>query len=70
MKRKLIGNVTPKCGYCIFGRLAPDEKSVLCEKKGILDKDDSCKKFNYDPLKRIPQKAPVMQKFTKEDFEL
>lgn len=70
MKNKILGDVTPKCEYCKFGKLAADGKSVLCPKKGILDKEECCKKFAYDPLKRVPQKAPELTEFKKEDFEL
>ncbi len=71
MKRKIIGNVEAKCIYCKNGTLAADGKKVLCTKVGILDIDDSCKKFSYDPLKRVPSKpAPALTGFSPEDFEL
>ena len=70
MKRKIIGNVEPKCEYCVHGKLTPDKNNILCEKKGVLDKDDYCKKFIYDALKRVPVSALPVQKFSKEDFEL
>lgn len=70
MKKKIIGNVEPKCEYCKFGIEGADKKSILCPKKGVLDKDDHCKKFEYDPLKRVPRKAPTLMEFSEEDFEL
>ena len=71
MKRKIIGNVEPKCIYCKNGTLTADGKKILCTKVGILDTDACCKKFRYDPLKRVPEKpAPVLSGFTPEDFEL
>lgn len=69
MKRKLTGDVTPKCEYCKHGRPSA-ENTILCNKKGVLEKDFSCKKFSYDPLKRIPEKKAVLPEFSKEDFEL
>lgn len=70
MKKKIIGNVEPRCAYCKNGRLGADGKTILCPKKGVAGKDDFCKKFAYDPLKRVPQKLPNLGSFSKEDFEL
>ena len=71
MKKKLLGeNITPKCQYCLFGVPAPDGNAVLCTKTGVSDKDASCKKYRYDPLKRVPRAAPEMLSFTADDFSL
>ncbi|MBR3768407.1 MAG: hypothetical protein IKL10_09260 [Clostridia bacterium] len=70
MKRKIIGNIEPRCTYCKHGRLSADEEFILCPKKGVMQKDHFCKKFSYDPLKRVPQKAPALREFTPEDFEI
>lgn len=70
MKNKVMGNVEPKCEYCLYGTLSPNGANVLCPKKGVLAKDYNCKNYKYDPLKRIPRKLPRMQEFTAEDFEL
>ena len=71
MKKKLIGdNIEPKCAYCKHSKAAPDKTKVLCPKKGVMDLDYSCKKFSYDPLKRVPVRTPDLQQFSKEDFSL
>lgn len=70
MKKKILGNVEPRCEYCSHGKISPDGKNILCTKKGILEKDDYCKKFSYDALRRIPQKTPSLQQFSAKDFEL
>lgn len=49
-------SIKPKCDYCRFGKRAKDGNKVLCEKKGLVDCEDSCKAFIYSPLKRIPVK--------------
>ncbi len=69
MKRKLLGNITPKCEYCKFGKLSAED-TILCSKKGVLQKDDYCKKFSYDVLKRVPEKKAELPVYSKEDFEL
>lgn len=70
MSRKLLGNVTPKCAYCKHGVISSDGESVLCRKKGVLDKNSGCKKFSYDPLKRIPEAPPELPTFSADEFKL
>lgn len=49
-------HIEPKCDYCQFGRRAKDGEKVICEKRGLVERNDSCGKFIYSPLKRIPVK--------------
>ncbi len=71
MSKKIIGNVEAKCEYCKYGKLAADNTSILCPKMGVTAKDFSCKKFSYDPLKRIPSNStPSLMHFDKKDFEI
>lgn len=49
-------HIQPKCDYCQFGRRAKDGEKVICEKRGLVQREDSCSKFIYSPLKRIPKK--------------
>ncbi len=59
------------CRYCEKGTLSFDESAVLCEKKGIIDPDDCCRQFVYDPLKRVPMEVgSSFGEFTPEDFSL
>lgn len=57
-KKELFGNhIEPKCIYCFFGNLAKSGDKILCEKVGVVGLDNkTCKKYIYDPLKRIPVK--------------
>lgn len=58
-------NIPPRCGYCKFGGAA-EYGTVICRKKGIRQETDKCRKFKYDPLKRVPPK-PAAVDFTKYD---
>jgi len=49
-------SIAPKCDYCQYGKRARDGNKVLCEKRGLVDREYSCTKFVYSPLKRIPVK--------------
>lgn len=59
------------CAYCIHSTQLNDEE-VLCIKKGVSRIDKPCRKFKYDPCKRIPpkQKASDFSKYDNEDFTL
>lgn len=50
--------IEPQCAYCQYGSRGKSEDSsmILCDKKGPMKETDSCKKFCYSPLKRIPVK--------------
>ena len=63
--------ITRSCSYCVYGaKLSEDQ--VLCTKKGIVPLDTACRKFRYDPCKRVPPrpKAPDFVKYDDEDFSL
>ena len=71
MKRKLYGNtVSPACQVCAHGRPSVDGQVVLCLQKGVTDPGDHCRKFSYDPLRRVPYRQPSLQTFTENDFSL
>ena len=63
-------DITPVCAYCEHARKITSTDDVICDKKGIVRADSSCRKFRYTPLNRIPpKKQPSESTFTKEDFE-
>lgn len=59
------------CCYCIHGTKLNDDE-VLCIKRGVRNMEKSCRKFRYDPFKRIPPKAKPLDftKYDSEDFSL
>lgn len=59
------------CSYCTFGAKLEDGQ-VLCAKRGMKTVEDSCRRFRYDPCKRIPSKPKAMDfsKYESEDFSL
>lgn len=59
------------CYYCSFGTELSDG-TVLCAKKGIVDGNKSCRKFRYEPLRRIPrkEKTPDFSQYDQDDFSL
>lgn len=68
----LFRKKTPKsCSYCVRGTKVGTDQ-ILCIKYGIVSCNYACRKFTYDPCKRIPRKAKAVdiQKFNNEDFQL
>lgn len=63
--------IEKSCSYCEYGTKLNDEQ-VLCIKKGIVSMDGKCRKFTYDPCKRVPlkPKAPDFEKYNEEDYSL
>lgn len=63
--------IEKSCSYCArSGKI--DENTYLCEKKGVVSSYDQCRRFRYDPLKRIPKKAKAkdFSKIDELDFSL
>lgn len=61
---------SPKCEYCIYARIPADRSVALCKFNGIMPLDEKCRRYDYDPLKRIPQKLRINTDFTADDFKL
>ena len=59
------------CIYCVQGTKISDDQ-ILCVKHGVVSANYQCRKFKYDPCKRVPVKAKAMdfQKYDEEDFSL
>ncbi|MBQ8757420.1 MAG: hypothetical protein IJZ48_04145 [Oscillospiraceae bacterium] len=59
------------CTYCSYATIL-NEREALCVKKGVVDCVKACRKFRYDPCKRVPPKTKAMdfQQYAREDFDL
>lgn len=42
------------CVYCENATIINDDSRVLCIKRGIVPATYKCRKYSYDPLKRVP----------------
>ena len=63
--------IEKSCTYCRHSTKV-NEEECLCMKKGIVPLDHKCRKFTYDPCKRVPSKAKALnfEKYNDEDFSL
>lgn len=59
------------CQYCVNSTKL-DNNQMLCSKCGVVSQTYECRKFRYDPFKRIPRKAqsPDFDKYDSDDFSL
>ena len=64
-------DIEPRCAYCAHGN-SLGEDQIICVKKGVVSPAGSCRRFKYDPLKRVPPKPLVVSfdKFSDEDFSI
>lgn len=62
---------TRSCQQCIYSTML-NENQMLCTKHGVVSMFYQCRKFKYDPCKRIPPrpKALDFDKYRDEDFTL
>ena len=54
----------PACEYCRRAGIAADG-SLTCAKQGSVEPTHKCRRFVYDPIKRVPPKPLVL----KQDYE-
>lgn len=59
------------CQYCRYSTKL-DEEHLLCAKKGVVEPEGECRRFRYDPFKRIPPKPKAVDfsKYEEDDFSL
>ena len=63
--------IQPMCAYCAHATIL-DEEEIKCPKKGVMQCDDKCFFFTYDPTKRLPAKAKAVDfsKYEEYDYSL
>lgn len=59
------------CLYCAYSTKL-DDAQMLCTKKGVVSVTSQCRKFRYDPFKRVPSKPKALDfsKYDEDDFSL
>ncbi len=63
--------ITRSCSYCQHGT-AMESDQILCSKCGVVSAYYNCRKFRYNPCKRIPSKMKALdfEKYQNTDFSL
>lgn len=63
--------IDPRCAYCVNG-VDIGDGNIACTHRGVVPEDFHCRKFEYDPLRRVPPQpaAPDFSKYDDTDFSL
>ena len=63
-------HIEPHCIYCTRS-IKLSDREVACRHHGVMPGGESCGKFQYDPLKRVPP-PPVQLRggYSPDDFKL
>ena len=69
-KYRSKGNLPARCGWCSRGVPSADGACILCKKRGVMDADDHCPHYDYDPLRREPLPQPALPLIDGEEFRL
>ena len=71
MKNKLFGNEAyATCAYCRRSKKSEDGVILYCGRKGIVQAEDTCRRFAYDPFKRVPRSSPKLPDYDPDEFVL
>lgn len=64
-------SIRKMCSYCQHGTKIPAGEDVICPYKGLVSYDYVCRKYLYDPTRRIRKRTKKMQaSFDETDFSL
>lgn len=57
------------CEYCANAQISSALNLIFCKIKGPVSGQDSCRKYKYDPLKRVPHTEAKLPEYTADDFK-
>lgn len=63
-------NLQKSCVYCVHSTKLEFSNETICKKRGVMPAREYCRKYKYDPLKRIPEKIKISDNYSAEDFKL
>ena len=62
-------NIERYCSYCQFaGRI--DDRTMICRLCGVVPCEHRCRRFRYDPLKRVPPRPQKARASDGADYSL
>ncbi len=60
MKKKEKYELEKVCAYCEHATTLAGGEHVLCDRKGVVSDGYKCRKFVYDPIKRVPKRGRMI----------
>ena len=71
MPSKLFNkDIKKSCLWCEHGRKSEYTDEIFCRKRGVTTAGDYCRKYKYDPLKRVPEKQNLFTDYKDDDFKI
>lgn len=70
MKKMFNKDLTKKCAHCSHSTPLANSNEMACKIKGIVGLDDLCRKYQYDPLKRVPKPQKLEENYLPDNFTL
>lgn len=63
--------IKPCCAYCLNSTPVNDDEAI-CKKHGVVALSYRCKRYCYDPTRRVPPEPQELQQgyFSEKDFSL
>ena len=61
MSRLFRNDIPPSCSTCAHAVRLTDTE-MLCRRCGAVSEGYRCRRYRYDPLKRVPQRTPPLPK--------
>ncbi len=62
-------DIEHSCSICTHA-CEIDHNDMLCRRYGVVNKGYSCRKFRYDPYKRVPSRSPALPTVAKDALSL
>ncbi len=74
-KRGVFSDVTDVsriCATCKYASPLCSTDDMMCQKKGLVSSDFSCKRYDYNRLMKLPPRKRSLStdRFSPEDFEI
>lgn len=68
MAFKIFEDYVPAmCKYC--AKSSRSGEKLMCGKKEV-SPDGSCRRYSYDPLRRVPRQQPRLKEYSQSDFKI
>lgn len=70
MKEMFNKDIVKKCAHCCNSLPLSNNGEMACKIRGIVNSDDLCRKYKYDPLKRVPKAQKIADNYSADNFNL
>ena len=70
MKKMFNEDIIKKCAHCQNSLSLSNSGEMACKIRGIVNSDDLCRKYKYDPLKRVPKAIKLANNYAPDNFNL